>query len=78
MLSEFENNLIAEMPVILDRKGRRWSLARSRQPTAPAAVDDVAVPPDVDAAAAAKGGSKWRPASTQQSRVITVIDEASV
>ncbi|KDR14200.1 hypothetical protein L798_12001, partial [Zootermopsis nevadensis] len=28
MLSEFENNLIAEMPVILDRKGRRWSLAR--------------------------------------------------
>ena len=28
MLSEFENNLIAEMPVILDRKGRRWSVAR--------------------------------------------------
>ncbi|XP_071445390.1 monocarboxylate transporter 2-like [Hetaerina americana] len=28
MLSEFENNLIAEMPIILDRKGRRWSLAR--------------------------------------------------
>lgn len=28
MLSEFENNLIAEMPVILDRRGRRWSLAR--------------------------------------------------
>ncbi|XP_014292122.1 monocarboxylate transporter 2 [Halyomorpha halys] len=28
MLSEFENNLIAEMPVIMDRKGRRWSLAK--------------------------------------------------
>jgi len=28
MLSEFENNLIAEVPVITDRKGRRWSLAR--------------------------------------------------
>ncbi|CAB0002653.1 unnamed protein product [Nesidiocoris tenuis] len=31
MLSEFENNLIAEMPVILDRKGRRWSLARQAE-----------------------------------------------
>ncbi|KAH1029107.1 hypothetical protein HUJ05_002406 [Dendroctonus ponderosae] len=27
MLSEFENNLVAEMPSILDRRGRRWSLA---------------------------------------------------
>ncbi|XP_050312458.1 monocarboxylate transporter 12-like [Anthonomus grandis grandis] len=27
MLSEFENNLFAEMPSILDRRGRRWSLA---------------------------------------------------
>ncbi|KAF6211662.1 hypothetical protein GE061_012175 [Apolygus lucorum] len=31
MLSEFENNLIAEMPVIMDRKGRRWSLARQAE-----------------------------------------------
>ncbi|XP_024084577.1 monocarboxylate transporter 10-like isoform X2 [Cimex lectularius] len=31
MLSEFENNLIAEMPVIMDRKGRRWSLARQTE-----------------------------------------------
>lgn len=30
MLSEFENNLIAEMPIVMDRRGRRWSLARSR------------------------------------------------
>lgn len=30
MLSEFENNLIAETPIIMDRKGRRWSLARGR------------------------------------------------
>ena len=28
MLSEFENNLIAETPVVTDKKGRRWSLAR--------------------------------------------------
>lgn len=31
MLSEFENNLIAEMPVIMDRKGRRWSLAKQTE-----------------------------------------------
>ncbi|XP_015171178.1 PREDICTED: monocarboxylate transporter 12-like [Polistes dominula] len=30
MLSEFENNLIAEMPIIMGRRGRRWSLARSK------------------------------------------------
>nr|CAD7454644.1 unnamed protein product [Timema tahoe] len=34
MLSEFENNLIAEVPVILDRKGRRWSLASRQNPRA--------------------------------------------
>lgn len=28
MLSEFENNLIAETPVVTDKRGRRWSLAR--------------------------------------------------
>ncbi|KAF4529276.1 hypothetical protein B566_EDAN017755 [Ephemera danica] len=32
MLSEFENNLIAETPVITDRKGRRWSLQRNPVP----------------------------------------------
>lgn len=47
MLSEFENNLIAEMPVILDRKGRRWSIAKSRQNTqignAPGIPEEVEV-----------------------------------
>lgn len=42
MLSEFENNLIAEVPVILDRKGRRWSLAR--QGTVNNTKDDSALP----------------------------------
>jgi hypothetical protein len=32
MLREFENNLIAETPVITDRKGRRWSLQRNPVP----------------------------------------------
>lgn len=34
MLSEFENNLIAEAPVVLDKKGRRWSLARRSEDAA--------------------------------------------
>ncbi|XP_039289153.1 monocarboxylate transporter 10-like isoform X3 [Nilaparvata lugens] len=62
MLSEFENNLIAEMPVIMDRKGRRWSLARqTEEDPSPRA--------------------KWRLLSgpnANPSRLITVIDEASV
>lgn len=44
MLSEFENNLIAEVPVILDRKGRRWSLAR--QGTANNTTKDDSVLPN--------------------------------
>jgi len=59
MLSEFENNLIAEMPVIMDRKGRRWSLAKQAEEDTP------------------KGG-KWRLVAGPNSRMITVIDEASV
>lgn len=62
MLSEFENNLIAEMPVIMDRKGRRWSLARQ--------AEEDSTP-----------RGKWRLLSgpaANPSRLITVIDEASV
>ncbi|XP_015599821.1 uncharacterized protein LOC107269909 [Cephus cinctus] len=73
MLSEFENNLIAEMPIILDRKGRRWSLARSKGPAsgsqggpAPAASEEEESKP------------KWRlMTAPPNNRVITVIDEAS-
>ncbi|KAL4147977.1 hypothetical protein QTP88_002285 [Uroleucon formosanum] len=59
MLSEFENNLIAEMPVIMDRKGRRWSLAKQAEEETPR-------------------GGKWRLVAGNNSRMITVIDEASV
>ncbi|VVC32202.1 Major facilitator superfamily,Major facilitator superfamily domain [Cinara cedri] len=59
MLSEFENNLIAEMPVIMDRKGRRWSLAKQAEEETPR-------------------GGKWRLVAGPNSRLITVIDEASV
>lgn len=61
MLSEFENNLIAEMPVIMDRKGRRWSLAKQTAEEEPA-----------------NKSGKWRLVAGPNSRLITVIDEASV
>lgn len=83
MLSEFENNLIAEMPIIMDRKGRRWSLARSK--------------PGPQSSHSGNGNGngnngngqsnaleedeetkvKWHLAPTTNNRVITVIDEAS-
>ncbi|XP_069680903.1 monocarboxylate transporter 2-like [Periplaneta americana] len=90
MLSEFENNLIAEMPVIMDRKGRRWSLARQNtRPMDESSTD--ARPDDGEAATGApqegrrgsrelpafRGSNKWRLMSGPN-RVITVIDEASV
>ncbi|CAH1115654.1 unnamed protein product [Psylliodes chrysocephalus] len=69
MLSEFENNLIAEMPVILDRKGRRWSLARSK------ANQNEETPNNDEENGVAKGNGKWK---VFPNRVITVIDESSV
>lgn len=71
MLSEFENNLIAEMPVILDRRGRRWSLVRSKlqgqeENNSTTAEEENGV---------AKNNSKWK---VFPNRVITVIDESSV
>lgn len=73
MLSEFENNLIAEMPVILDRRGRRWSLAR------PKLAQGVVEEPPIEEANGENGSlnknSKWK---VFPNRVITVIDESSV
>lgn len=71
MLSEFENNLIAEMPVILDRKGRRWSLARSKLSQGP--INEEAPPEEENGLA--KNSGKWK---VFPNRVITVIDESSV
>lgn len=70
MLSEFENNLIAEMPVILDRKGRRWSLARPK--IAQNVEDNV---PEEENTGLTKSNGKWK---VFPNRVITVIDESSV
>ncbi|KAJ8977598.1 hypothetical protein NQ317_018366 [Molorchus minor] len=69
MLSEFENNLIAEMPVILDRKGRRWSLAR------PKLSQNEEAPAEEENGVGKGNGNKWK---VFPNRVITVIDESSV
>ncbi|XP_076244984.1 uncharacterized protein LOC143185682 [Calliopsis andreniformis] len=74
MLSEFENNLIAEMPIIMDRRGRRWSLARSKGGQSnferPAALQSTNEE--------SNSKPKWHVANVPtNNRVITVIDEAS-
>ncbi|XP_072744467.1 uncharacterized protein [Anoplolepis gracilipes] len=75
MLSEFENNLIAEMPIIMDRRGRRWSLARSKTSQSncgqTSGVQSTADEEEVK--------SKWRFTNVppNANRMITVIDEAS-
>lgn len=76
MLSEFENNLIAEMPIIMDRCGRRWSLGRPKTNQSNcgqiSGVQSTTNEQDVK--------PKWRftnvPPNTN-TRTITVIDEAS-
>lgn len=73
MLSEFENNLIAEMPVILDRRGRRWSLVRSK--LAGQEENSTAINNQEEENGVGKNNSKWK---VFPNRVITVIDESSV
>ncbi|XP_063236171.1 monocarboxylate transporter 12-like [Bacillus rossius redtenbacheri] len=89
MLSEYENNLIAEMPVLMDRKGRRWSLARhgggargAENGEASGGGEDspqheAALDDAASPAAAWRGrpSLKWRLMGAK--RVITVIDEDS-
>ncbi|XP_076623740.1 uncharacterized protein LOC143343082 [Colletes latitarsis] len=74
MLSEFENNLIAEMPIITDRRGRRWSLARSKG-SRTNFERPMAVQPSIEET---NSKPKWHVTNVPPSnRVITVIDEAS-
>lgn len=75
MLSEFENNLIAEMPVILDRKGRRWSLARPSKANQGSLEENSNSEGGEEANGVGKNNTKWK---VFPNRVITVIDESSV
>lgn len=79
MLSEFENNLIAEMPMIMSRRGRRWSLARPKTDQPPTNSAQTSGAQSTNDEEDVK--SKWRFTnalpSNANSRMITVIDEAS-
>lgn len=77
MLSEFENNLIAEVPIIMDRQGRRWSLARSKTQGSSSCGQASGAQSTKDEE---EPKSKWRfgnVSSNTNNRMITVIDEAS-
>lgn len=79
MLSEFENNLIAEMPVILDRKGRRWSLARPKIELSSNLTGNENIQETFNEGNGSvdktDADGKW---GVLANRVITAIDESSV
>ena len=81
MLSEFENNLIAEMPIIMDRKGRRWSLAKSKPGGQGSQGGNGAGNGNSNSQPSMEDEEikqKWRlEPVAPNNRVITVIDEAS-
>ncbi|XP_030752675.1 monocarboxylate transporter 12-like isoform X2 [Sitophilus oryzae] len=72
MLSEFENNLIAEMPLTIDKKSRRLSLQKPRLSTCATELreDEISILKNLE-----NRHSKWK---DFPSRVITVIGESSV
>ncbi|KAI5645990.1 major facilitator superfamily domain-containing protein [Phthorimaea operculella] len=74
MLSEYENNLIAELPNINERRGRRWSIvvANSTNQSLPA-LQDSRTPEH------GRNSLKWKKkCHNSNNRLITVINEASL
>ncbi|KAJ2951078.1 hypothetical protein O0L34_g5458 [Tuta absoluta] len=74
MLSEYENNLIAELPNINERRGRRWSIvvANSTNQSLPA-LQDSRTPEHT------RNSLKWKKkCHNSNNRLITVINEASL
>lgn len=70
VLSEFENNLNAELPIILEKKGR-FSL-----PLMNNLINNSQDANDIEVEII--NSTKWKPPDFLKSRVITVIGEASV
>ncbi|KAL1492002.1 hypothetical protein ABEB36_012511 [Hypothenemus hampei] len=73
MLSEFENNLFAEMPSVLDRKGRRWSLAGFLHNREAERLRDLE-----NERAAKKAPAKGSKFGFFTSKIMTMVDESSV
>ncbi|XP_045535858.1 uncharacterized protein LOC106714260 isoform X2 [Papilio machaon] len=71
VLSEYENNLIAELPNLNERRGRRWSIVVGNS-SPPAAPDDQTSPEH-------RNSIKWKKkCHNSNNRLITVINEASL
>ncbi|KPJ19817.1 Monocarboxylate transporter 10 [Papilio machaon] len=71
VLSEYENNLIAELPNLNERRGRRWSIVVGNS-SPPAAPDDQTTPEH-------RNSIKWKKkCHNSNNRLITVINEASL
>lgn len=71
MLSEYENNLIAELPNLNERRGRRWSIvvANSNSQT-----PEPTTSPEIH-----KNSIKWKKkCHNPNNRLITVINEQSL
>ncbi|GBP45941.1 Monocarboxylate transporter 10 [Eumeta japonica] len=77
MLSEYENNLIAELPNINERRSRRWSIvvSNSSSPQPSGAQETPKTPEHV-----ARNSIKWKKKchNNSNNRLITVINEASL
>ncbi|XP_049872421.1 monocarboxylate transporter 10-like isoform X2 [Pectinophora gossypiella] len=70
MLSEYENNLIAELPTLNERRGRRWSVVVGNPN--PGLPDHNRTPEH-------KNSLKWKKkCHNSNNRLITVINEASL
>ncbi|RVE50839.1 hypothetical protein evm_004588 [Chilo suppressalis] len=80
MLSEYENNLIAELPNLNERRSRRWSIVVSNSPQpshiTQTPVDDHETSPENHT----KKSIKWnnKKCHNANNRLITVINEASL
>lgn len=77
MLSEYENNLIAELPNINERRGRRWSIVLSNSNSPQRECQN----PDCQKTQEElnKNTVKWKKkCHNTNNRLITVINEASL
>ncbi|XP_053604477.1 uncharacterized protein LOC128671760 isoform X2 [Plodia interpunctella] len=73
MLSEYENNLIAELPNLNERRNRRWSIVVGNSPQPSTIQEHNEISP--------KNSIKWKKKchnTNANNRLITVINEASL
>lgn len=75
MLSEYENNLIAELPTLNERRGRRWSIVVANSSPQASTIPEHPDSPEINA----KNSIKWKKkCHNTNNRLITVINEQSL